>query len=66
MIKNLLFNAQLSGADRIAGAQKYMGRSMTFDDYAVIFSIIFMLIGFGILVGVVYIKQKEKRRKTED
>lgn len=65
MLQSFLFTNQLTGADRLASAQKYMGRSsFAFDDYAVFIGVAIMLIGFGILVVAAYFNQKEKHKNN--
>lgn len=63
MLSSIIFNAQLSGADRMAGAQKYMGKSLSTGDYMVIVSVVLMIIVFSIITVSSYFKQKEKHKK---
>lgn len=67
MFQHLLFSAQISGADRLVSAQKYMNKSsFSFDDYAVFIGVLLIMAGFGFLVAAAYFKQKEKHKNMEE
>lgn len=67
MLQDFLFSAQLSGADRLASAQKYMNKSsFSFDDYAVLIGVILIMVGFGFLVAAAYFNQKGKHNNTDE
>lgn len=63
MLSSIIFNTQLSGADRVAGAQKYMGKTMSTGDYMVIVSVVLIIIVFGVATFLSYLKQKDKHKK---
>ena len=64
MLKNILFAVQTVGpAERIAGARRYLGRSIvTEQDIAAIAIAACIVVGFALLVIFAYIKQLRNKK----